>query len=241
MQTAEGPTTLRAGDLILAQPLVWHAYPIGETFEVIEVLFDAQGLLAAWAPGETPFRPVSDLLKQRPAELDSAIPLPLPLTPACQAAIRQNMLMLYHRQRSQPDGVEPLFQQVRLGIILFDAVQPSSAGDSVCITNPAISRILDCIAEHAFTATPSLRELGKSVGWSAAYLSRQFKSHLGIGPIDYLHSLRIEKACALLTSTDLSISEIAIRTGYQEIPYFNRRFRRRVGVTPTAYRLGRRR
>jgi len=152
------------------------------------------------------------------------------------------MLALYEVACSAQRNRHWLFQRMRLCTILFDALELGREVSLIppLLDNPAISRLVTHLTANASSEIPKLEELGKMVGWSPTYLSRRFRDVLGMGPIDYLHHLRIEKACALLVSTDDSIAEIATEVGYNEIPYFNRRFKRRVGVTPTAYRIGRR-
>jgi transcriptional regulator GlxA family with amidase domain len=56
----------------------------------------------------------------------------------------------------------------------------------------------------------------------------------------YLTRYRIQRAQQLLDTTDLSITEIALETGFSEISHFTRTFKRGVGVSPHAYRRGQR-
>jgi AraC-like DNA-binding protein len=53
----------------------------------------------------------------------------------------------------------------------------------------------------------------------------------------YLNQLRIEKAKALLTETDLSISTIAFESGYNSVSHFNRVFKSELQVSPQEFRL----
>lgn len=64
---------------------------------------------------------------------------------------------------------------------------------------------------------------------------RRFKKVTGLSPIDYVQSLRLEEAKQMLETTDLPVEEIAAAVGYDDT-FFRRLFRRRVGVTPGAYR-----
>ncbi len=76
---------------------------------------------------------------------------------------------------------------------------------------------------------------------SAAHLSRTafcrfFQRVMGRTFVDYLHELRISIACRLLADTDLSITEISQRVGFGNLANFNRVFKRRRGITPSAVR-----
>lgn len=66
-------------------------------------------------------------------------------------------------------------------------------------------------------------------------LSKAFKQVAGINFIDYLTDLRMDKAKELLASTDLKISDISEQVGYRH-SYFNRIFKKQVGLTPSQYR-----
>lgn len=63
-----------------------------------------------------------------------------------------------------------------------------------------------------------------------------FHEQMGMSPIDYRTSLRIRRACELLSQTDLAVSEIAQDSGFTDIFYFARMFKAKTGVTPNKYR-----
>jgi transcriptional regulator GlxA family with amidase domain len=65
---------------------------------------------------------------------------------------------------------------------------------------------------------------------------RRFKKATGLSPLDYAHSIRLEEAKQMLETTDTPIERIAVDVGYQDDSFFRRLFRRRVGLTPRAYR-----
>ena len=71
---------------------------------------------------------------------------------------------------------------------------------------------------------------------SENYLIRLFTSNTGISPGDYFMNIKINNAISLLESTKKSISEIADALGFSDPLYFSRVFRRRVGVSPRAFR-----
>ena len=54
--------------------------------------------------------------------------------------------------------------------------------------------------------------------------------------IEYLTSLRINKAKQLISGTDMSMKEICTEVGYSDPNYFSRIFKKNVGVTPTEYK-----
>jgi AraC-like DNA-binding protein len=74
------------------------------------------------------------------------------------------------------------------------------------------------------------------VGVSKDYLSDIFRQELGLSPWDYLNRYRILHAKALLNSTNDSITNIALRVGFNDPSYFGRVFHEQVGLSPRAYK-----
>ena len=67
-------------------------------------------------------------------------------------------------------------------------------------------------------------------------LNRKIKAITGCKTTEYIHELRIAKAKELLDTTSMSIGEIALKCGIEDVGYFSTLFRKAVGMTPTAYR-----
>ncbi len=63
-----------------------------------------------------------------------------------------------------------------------------------------------------------------------------FHSVTGFSPSDYRTTLRLQHACNLLTTTELSMTQIAAECGYEDVLYFFRLFKKRQGLTPSQYR-----
>lgn len=67
-------------------------------------------------------------------------------------------------------------------------------------------------------------------------LNRKIKAITGCKTTEYIHALRIAKAKELLDSTALSVGDVALKCGVEDVGYFSTLFRKTVGMTPTAYR-----
>ncbi len=78
--------------------------------------------------------------------------------------------------------------------------------------------------------------LAKKFDISVRSLNRRFKHATGKSPIQYLQQIRMENACELLKTSNLSISEVAYNVGYPDNSYFSAQFRKAMSVTPKEYR-----
>jgi len=81
-------------------------------------------------------------------------------------------------------------------------------------------------------------DLVRHVGFSRARMFDIFKAQTGLTPNDYLQRVRIEKAQEQLRKTSLSVTQIALATGFSSGQYFSTVFARYAGVSPTAFRKG---
>ena len=93
--------------------------------------------------------------------------------------------------------------------------------------------------DQNFTSPITLDSLSETVYISKHYLSHLFKEQTGVSPIKYLTSKRMEKACELLSETELPVSEVSKAVGYENPLYFSQVFKRIYGISPVTYRMGR--
>ena len=82
----------------------------------------------------------------------------------------------------------------------------------------------------------TLQQLADMAGFSTSYLSRVFKKEFGMNCISFVNHLRIKKAKVLLTTSDLSIKEIAYAIGYSDANYFARVFKKETGINASQYK-----
>ena len=83
----------------------------------------------------------------------------------------------------------------------------------------------------------SLKEVAETANMSKEAFCRFFKERTGKTYTEFLNELRIHKSCHLLQETDLSISQIAYQTGFQNLSYFNRAFKKFRQETPKNFRM----
>ena len=73
---------------------------------------------------------------------------------------------------------------------------------------------------------------------SRASFFNRIKTLTGMGPNNYINKFRMERAAEMLKQSNLSMSEIAERTGFSTARYFSTTFKKYMGVTPTQYKNG---
>ena len=95
-----------------------------------------------------------------------------------------------------------------------------------------MSKIIDYI-EHNFTENITLKEMAKKLGYEEHYLSRCFHSMIPMHFSKYVNWYRVSAASELLRNSDLSMAEIALKSGFQSIRSFNRVFLEFTGTTPS--------
>lgn len=74
------------------------------------------------------------------------------------------------------------------------------------------------------------------VNLSVSRFNHVFKKETGISPLNFYNSLRIENAKNLLSYTDMKVGKIAENSGYTDVLYFSKAFKKSVGVSPSEFR-----
>lgn len=101
--------------------------------------------------------------------------------------------------------------------------------------NPVVAKVRQYVEDN-LSQDISLETAASTSHVNPFYLSKLFKDETGRNFIDFVTELRMEKACSLLSHSELSIKEISHETGYSDQNYFSKLFRRKFGVTPTEFR-----
>ncbi|HEY3190599.1 MAG TPA: helix-turn-helix transcriptional regulator [Solirubrobacteraceae bacterium] len=92
------------------------------------------------------------------------------------------------------------------------------------------------LADARYTERLRVDDLARAAGLSRAHFSREFRRAFGESPHSYLLTRRLERAAALLRTTDRSVADICFRVGLQSVGSFTTSFTRAYGMSPTAYR-----
>jgi AraC-like DNA-binding protein len=96
-------------------------------------------------------------------------------------------------------------------------------------------RAKDTADSHYFESL-GVEDLADAAGLSRAHFSREFLRAFGESPHAYLLTRRLERAAALLRTSDRSVADVCFSVGLQSVGSFTTSFTRTYGVSPTAYR-----
>lgn len=101
--------------------------------------------------------------------------------------------------------------------------------------NRRLAAVHDYLMKH-YREDIDLDKLAKVTHMAKGSLCRYFKSTTGITVFDYLNRIKIDLACKLLMDQELSVLEVCVDSGFNNLSHFNKQFRRVTGLTPTIFR-----
>jgi len=132
-------------------------------------------------------------------------------------------------------------QSIATGLAVYLAQRYSSSPPTLRrhrdgMPTTRLNRVLEYIAAKLHEDL-SLAALAEIAGMNLYYFSRLFKQSTGRSPHRYVLEQRITRAQQFLRSSDMTIFEASVRTGFADQGHFAKVFRRFVGVSPTAYRV----
>jgi AraC-like DNA-binding protein len=187
--------------------------------------------------------------------LDASLPLPpLPGSPTIEQSgfnqvlasstrpeASQIVSLVFHElQRGQP-GFESAVRSLLSTLVVWlrrelrsmhSSVETSRRSEDLIVRlGPALTRMAS-----SYSLVLNIRELAQLCFMSERTFRRSFHTALGQSPLEYMLRLRMNSASALLSTTSLSIKEIAARTGFSSPSDFSRTFRKFTRSAPNDYR-----
>ncbi|KWX74017.1 hypothetical protein AML91_16455 [Paenibacillus jilunlii] len=153
-----------------------------------------------------------------------------PAEPLELFSLAQQMLESWHADKS-PIGkllVKGIFMQF-LHHTLQDKQHRRAFRPSVA------EQVVRHLSQH-YRGPVSIERLAQQLNYSPQYISRKFKEQTSYSPLDYVIKLRMHKAQEMLLATNASLQEISAYVGYSDVVYFNRIFKKSMGVAPGMFR-----
>ena len=203
-----------AGQLIFLDCYAPHAYGTDSGFEALWIHFDGPMALIFY---ETIVSEKGSLLY-----------------PAHPDAIHRSLYNIYDTFRSRAPIVEDQISGT-ITNILSDLLSSEKTQQVSGKTQIGISEAISHINKY-FYKSITLQELADIAALSPYYFSRVFARETGMTPHKYLISTRMANAKFLLKTSQMSVKEIAIRSGFSDESGFCTAFKKQEGMTPKEYR-----
>lgn len=161
--------------------------------------------------------------------------------------IRTLMRLCSQQQLELPDSIDFDFMNMDL-VQHFDRTEDLVQyllTTIVTLVKPEHRLPMDCSAiiqnirgymQANYSDNLTVKELSRKFAINSNYLSTLYKAEAGITFVKELTGIRMEKAQQLLQLTGMSIAQIALSVGFEDVHYFHRKFKQMYGITPLEYR-----
>lgn len=226
-------TLLTAGDMFIIPPGTEHSYVNPYRNGIVNFMFcpedfaecldgaDSLPGLRTLLSGQSPTAPVVlhvDISERRSIEnaFEKIRAERRERAPGWRTSLKARMVSL-------------LVKYARLYAAQIDGRQTLNGGYSY------ILMILEYI-EKNYTVDITMEALAEVTHLNPDYMSRKFKSLMGISPTEYIRKFRVAKAMEMLCSTDMTVAGIASACGFSDVCLFSRVFKNVCGVSPVEYR-----
>ena len=115
------------------------------------------------------------------------------------------------------------------------ALQPPQKEDTTT-SDIAIQKAMVSFIHQNYHKKLTLDAIANTAHISRSKCCKIFKHYLHQSPIDFLNAYRLKISCKLLTTTEQSITDIALSCGFNHLSYYSELFQRTYGCTPRAFR-----
>tara|TARA_B110000305_G_C19404040_1_gene621721 strand:- start:903 stop:1631 length:729 start_codon:yes stop_codon:yes gene_type:complete len=129
----------------------------------------------------------------------------------------------------------PLYSSVGTVVGIAGITRIVRVGETIPGVPGVINRAIEYIARN-HSSSVSSNDLAKASGVSVSSLDRKFKAFFNTTPQKYIRRVRLNTACYLIQSEEMSFSEIAHESGFYDQSCMTREFKSELNMTPTKYR-----
>lgn len=208
--------TVRRGDVVFLEPKVPHSYgSVGtDLWTILWVHFDGGGIPE-----------YVQLLKKYKTDYVFNVPNYNGI------AEELNSILLLLESGYSPIDIHKaccLLQLVLLNIL-------EMRSDTVSTSNQYIKKAIGFMKDN-IDNNIDLNALARHLGISTYHTIRIFKSALTATPMQYYHTMRINRAARLLRSTDMTVTEVSQKLNYSSPFLFSQQFKKKIGISPSLYK-----
>lgn len=214
-----GPHDIRAGDMFLIFPGEWHTYCPDEATGWEEYWIGFQG-----------------------ANIDNRVSSGFfhAEAPLYHVGYNETVMDLYREAIRTASRQEAYFQQLLAGVVnhllgLMFMINHNRILSSTPEAPAIVERARDYM-QAAMEENISMPDVARHLHVSYATFRHTFKKYTGLSPAQYFINLRIHRAKELLRGTPAPVKEISYRLHFENPEYFATLFKKRTGVSPSAFR-----
>ncbi|MBQ4022585.1 MAG: AraC family transcriptional regulator [Prevotella sp.] len=217
--THQPPVNIKAGDLFLLFPGEWHTYhPLPE-----------KGWKKYWIGFKGPN--IDNRVRQRFLS---------PEKPVFHVGYSAELVRLYKNAYKTALAEKPYFQQLLAGIVnLQVGLMYSLERSNMLNKNHEHLNMIDRARlriRETLESGVTIQQIAQEQGVSYSNFRKLFKEYTGISPALYQQDLKLQQAKEMLTTTAMSIKEIAYQLNFESPDYFSSKFRSKTGLRPSEFR-----
>ena len=227
-------TSMKKGDVFVLKGNDKHYISSHQGLEICYLQFDESFFMPYWYELRLMKGFQNLFILQPHQDHDPALKSIMSLNPEELDRCHEKLLEMFDEFRHEYAGY-----QTRI-IALFSelVVYLSRMYEKITLPKTGMFRLSDAVIymEQFYYLPISIQELASKSQLSLSAFSKLFRKVYKYPPLYFLNQIRINRACRLLHSTELSITEIAEKTGFDDLNYFSRKFRQIKGLTPKEFR-----
>ena len=100
-----------------------------------------------------------------------------------------------------------------------------------------VNRVNAIVHEHLTDSTFDIDAIAQQLGMSRSAFYKKLKGLTGLSPVEFVKESKLNHAVELLKSTQLNVTDVAFQSGFNDVGYFGKCFRKKFGLSPRDYRL----
>ena len=142
-----------------------------------------------------------------------------------------------HNCNSKDVLLDLMIQELLIRLLQTNAQENLIGKNAYLFSDTRIGFVLNYINENLTDKNLTIDQLASKACMSTSHFHKKFKNTLGVSPIDYINSQKIKYSKKLIQeSKDFKIADIAFKSGFNNVSYFNRQFKKNELMTPQQFK-----
>lgn len=222
---------VKAGDILFIPPMILHSIALNKSpsFASDTYVFH-MNFLGAKSTDICSTKYLIPIMNQE-------FPMPYLITqehPA-YASLREIFDRINAAYKTAENGYELALKAFFLqAVFLLLQYSKKSPSPYTSMLSQKLKQVLDHIELHYAEDIP-IAELAKLCYFSEYHFMRFFKKHMNMTCVEYINNLRLEKAVELFEQGNTSILDVSLSTGFRNLSYFHKLFKRKYHMTPKTF------